>query len=136
MLLLVCWFIKEPKKSVIDSSYEKLDVYRLATSLADDVWKMVHAWTHLEQKTIGLQLIRAVESVGANIAEGAGRGSRADNRRFLFIARGSLYETKHWLRRAWTQDLIAKGDLEVLKPKVDELIPRLNAYLNYVSSQC
>jgi four helix bundle protein len=135
MLWLVCWFIKEPK-AVVDSSYEQLDVYQLATSLADDVWMMVDAWSQLEQKTIGIQLIRSVESVGANIAEGAGRGSRAENRRFLFIARGSLYETKHWLRRAWTQDLIAKRDLDILKPKVDELIPRLNAYLNYVSRQC
>lgn len=121
---------------MVESGYEKLDVYQVATSLADDIWRIVHTWTRFERRTIGIQLVRSVESIGANIAEGAGRGSKADNRRFLFIARGSLYETKHWLRRALERELLAKGDIAVLRPKMDELIPRLNAYLNYVSGSC
>jgi four helix bundle protein len=50
---------------------------------------------------VGKQLIRAADSVGANIAEGDGRGTYADNRRHVRIARGSLNETKHFLRRAY-----------------------------------
>jgi four helix bundle protein len=50
--------------------------------------------------TVGKQMVRAGDSIGANIAEGSGRGSFQDNRRFIRIARGSLYETMHWLRRA------------------------------------
>ena len=51
------------------------------------------------KETIGKQLFKAADSIGANILEGTGRGSFQDNRRFVKIARGSLNETQHWLRR-------------------------------------
>ena len=71
-------------------SFEKLDVYQLAENLADDVWKLVLKWPRLAQDTVGKQLIRACDSIGANIAEGSGKGTYADNRRFVRVARGSL----------------------------------------------
>lgn len=43
------------------------------------------------------QLLRAITSVGANIVEGYGRGSRADYKRFLRIAKGSSLETEYWI---------------------------------------
>jgi len=118
------------------TSFENLVVYQLAAKLSDVVWGVVKEWPRFERETVGRQLVRSADSVGANLAEGAGRGSEADNRRFVHIARGSLYETKHWLRRAWERELLAKSDIAILRPKMDELIPRLNAYLNYVSGQC
>ena len=56
--------------------------------------------------SVGLQLIRSADSVGANIAEAAGRWTPADKRRLLLIARGSLYETEHWVDRARARGLI------------------------------
>ena len=76
--------------------------------------------------------MRAADSIGANIAEGAGRGSFQDNRRCVRIARGSLNETKHWLRRAYSRKLLVDADIDRLKPLVDELAPRLNAYLRSI----
>ena len=56
--------------------------------------------------SVGLQLVRAIDSVGANIAESSGRWHRGEKRQLLIIARGSLYETEHWLGRAEARGLI------------------------------
>lgn len=115
------------------TSFENLEIYQLASRMSDAVWAIVSEWSYFERDTVGKQLVRAMDSVGANLAEGAGRGSKADNRRFVYFARGSLYETKYWLRRAHRRGLLEKEDVETLQPMLDELLPRLNAYLNAVS---
>lgn len=114
------------------SNFENLQVYQLSEQLADAVWDVVQKWSQLAQDTVGKQLIRAADSVGANIAGGSGRGSFQDNRRFARIARGSLYETKHWLRRAYRRRLVSQDAVDSLVPLVEELGPRLNAYLNSI----
>jgi four helix bundle protein len=118
--------------SATRTNFEKLEVYRLSERLADSIWDIVAAWPAFAKDTVGKQIVRAADSVGANISEGVGRGSHADNRRFVRTARGSLNETKHWLRRAYRRKLLTKAEVAALKPIVDELAPRLNAYLNSI----
>ena len=116
------------------TKFQKLDVYKLAEKLADEIWNIVIKWDALAKDTVGKQIIRSADSIGANIAEGDGRGSYQDHRRFIKIARGSLYETKHWLRRAYTRQLLTTTQVEILKPIIDELSPRLNAYLKSIGN--
>ena len=112
--------------------FENLEVYRLSEALADAIWKLVVRWERLAQDTVGKQMIRSADSIGANIAEGTGRGSFGDNRRFVRMARASLYETHHWLRRAYRRELLTPEHTKHLKPILDELRPRLNAYLKSI----
>jgi four helix bundle protein len=112
--------------------FEKLDVYRLSEKLADEIWTTVTAWDRFAKQTIGVQLVRSADSVGANIAEGVGRGSFQDNRRFVRTARGSLNETKHWLRRAHSRHLLTPDTVNRIKPLIDALGPKLNAYLRSI----
>jgi four helix bundle protein len=114
------------------TNFESLRVYQLSETLADQVWVIVVHWNLLARDTVGKQLIRAADSIGANIAEGSGRGTFIDNRRFVRIARGSLNETQHWLRRAYKRDLLKEKEVRGLKSIVDELAPKLNAYLNSI----
>lgn len=116
------------------TNFQKLDVYKLAEKLADEIWNIVIKWDALAKDTVGKQIIRSADSIGANIAEGDERGSYQDHRRFIKIARGSLYETKHWLRRAYTRQLLTTTQVEILKPIIDELSPRLNAYLKSIGN--
>jgi four helix bundle protein len=117
------------------TNFEQLHVYQRAEELADLVWDIVKKWDRFTNATIGQQLVRAADSIGANIAEGCGRGSFADNKRFARIARGSLYETKHWLRRAFRRRLLIAGDVDRIKALLDELLPRLNAYINSIGTK-
>jgi len=82
-------------------NFETLRIYELAETLADMIWNVVREWDSLAKDTVGKQLVRAADSVDANIAEGNGRGTYRDDRQYIRNARGSLYETKHWLRRAY-----------------------------------
>ena len=81
---------------------------------------------------VGRQLVRAADSIGANIAEGFGRGNGPDHKRFIRIARGSICEVKHWLRLAYGRNLLRDEDVGALKPLIDELAPSLNAYLKAI----
>lgn len=117
------------------TNFENLRVYQLSEQLADTIWEIVLQWNALARDTVGKQLVRAVDSVGANIAEGTGRGTYVDNRRFVKIARGSLNETKHWLRRAFMRNLLSARQVNKVRPIIDELAPKLNAYLNSIGRQ-
>jgi len=114
------------------TQFENLRVYQLAEAVADEVWQLVMTWERFARSTVGSQLVRAADSIGANIAEGAGRGTYQDNRRFVRIARGSLNETRHFLRQAYRRKLIGESQTASLKGLLDELAPRLNAYLNAI----
>ena len=114
--------------------FENLKVYQLAEQLADEIWEIVRKWEHLPRNTVGQQIVRSADGIGACIAEGSGRGTPQDNRRFIGIARGSLYETKHWLRRAFKRKLLNKTQTDNLKLIVDNLTPALNGYWRSVSS--
>ena len=116
------------------ADFERLEVYKLSEQLADEVWNIVVGWKTFPRMTVGRQLARAADSIGANIAEGVGRGSFKDNRRFVKSGRGSLYEVKHWIRRAYRRKLLSDDQVQFLKPIMDELAPRLNAYLKSIGN--
>ena len=90
------------------TNFENLRVYNLSEQLSDRIWDIVVGWEYFAKDTVGKQIVRSADSIGANIAEGEGRGSFQDNRRFCRIARGSLQETQHWLRRAFKRNLLTK----------------------------
>jgi len=68
------------------TNFENLEVYKLAERLADEIWSVVLRWDYFARDTVGKQLVRAADSIGANIAEGTGRRSFQDNRRFVRTA--------------------------------------------------
>ena len=117
------------------TNFEKLQVYQLSEKLADSVWNIVITWDSFAKDTVGKQIVRAADSIGANISEGSGRGSPQDNRRFVRIARGSLYETIHWLRRSYLRRLLTQPEVKKLRLLVGELAPKLNAFLRSVDKR-
>lgn len=83
---------------------------------------------------MGKQIVRAADSICAKIAEGRGRYNFPDHRRFVKVARGSLYETINWLRPAYARKLLTSEQVSRVKPFIDELSPKLNAYLKSIGN--
>ena len=117
------------------TGFENLRIYQLAEKIADLTWEIVTKWDYFAKSTVGMQLVNSADSIGANIAEGYGRGSHADNRRFAKISRGSLFEVKHWLRRAYRRKLLSKSKTATLQQLVGELTPKLSAYINSIGKK-
>jgi four helix bundle protein len=114
---------------VTRTNFENLSFYQLSVDLADELWIAVNQWEYFAKDTIGKQMMRAAGSIGANIAEGGGRGSDEDNRRFLRIARGSLYETKHFLKCVERRQLMPETQAKQLLSQVDDIIRIMNSYM-------
>ncbi len=111
-------------KSVTD-----LDVYNLAEILSDMVWYDFDEWPEKAKRTIGYQVIRSSDSIAANISEGYGRYTPADRKQFYRYARGSLEETKTWLRKALRRKVVSAKRGEEYGRIFDELGPKLNAFI-------
>ncbi len=88
------------------SEFRDLVAYQRATEIADYLYEQVARWGAADRWSMGMQLTRAADSVGANIAEATGRWHRQDQRRLLLIARGSLFEAEHWIATAEKRGLL------------------------------
>ena len=111
---------------------EELEVYRLAMDVGERVWVLVAKWDHFAKDTVGKQLVRAVDSVSANLSEGFGRFHYNENKHFVYYSRGSLYETLTWLAKAHSRQLIGDGDFEKLQEDIHALGRKLNAYIKSI----
>ena len=115
------------------SRLEDLEVYKISLEISDKIWDIIILWDNFSRNNVGGQLLRAVDSVGANISEGYGRGSKVDNARFVKIARGSLFEAKHWLTVSHRRKLLSYKELKEILDEIESLLPRLSAYINYLT---
>ncbi len=114
---------------------DKLDVYNLSMELADKIWYLVIEWAQFSRKTIGYQIVRASDSIAANISEGDGRYFYKENRQFCYIARGSLYETKTFLIKAKNRQWISLNDYATISDEIEILLKKLNTYTKYIESK-
>lgn len=119
---------------MVTMAYEPIEErrwYQRAEGLGDSVWELVLPWSWFAKRTAGVQLTRAADSIGANIAEAGGRFHPGDVRNFLYYARGSLRETKFWLRRASNRRLITTEVFAKLDEELEQLSREINQSIAY-----
>lgn len=117
--------MKNEKIILIDD----LAIYQLAIRIGEEVWKIADGWDYWKRETIGKQLVRAADSIEANISEGYGRYTYKDRRWFCYVSRGSLCETRTWLRKAGDRRIIPEETLESISIELKLLHQKLNAYI-------
>ena len=111
-------------------SYEDLLVWQKSMLLAKKVYLSQRGLPKEEVYGLGDQIRRAVVSVPSNIAEGFGRGSDSEFKRFLAIARGSLFEVKTQLQLASELGFLQlESELMQLIDEVGKLIAGLSKTL-------
>ena len=103
-----------------------MDVFKMSEDLSNLIWEIVKQWSYFERDTIGKQLVRAADSISANLAESHGRFHFKDKQNFTYYARGSLEETRSWLRKSYQRRLINSQQNKQLCVILDHLSPKLN----------
>lgn len=90
-------------------SHEDLKVWQESMTLVENVYALTASFPKEEVYGLTSQIRRSAVSVPSNIAEGAGRQSKAEWIRFLFIAQGSLSELDTQLKIAQRLNYIAEA---------------------------
>lgn len=114
---------------------EDLRILKTAEGIADAVWKRVVQWEQFAKDVVGKQMTRAVDSVGANIAESYGRFNYGEKLQFLYYSRGSLFETKYWLNRALVRELMKAEEVKEYATRLSDVARQLNMFANSLKSQ-
>lgn len=120
-------------KNEFNFAFKDLSVWHKAIDFADDLISLSEN-LNTERKHFRLveQLEAAATSVPMNIAEGKGRDSKKEFVRFLYIARGSLYEVVTlsiiFERREW----ISKKDLNKIEKDGHEIASMLKGLINSI----
>ncbi|MFA7571981.1 MAG: four helix bundle protein [Sulfurimonadaceae bacterium] len=107
----------------------KLDIYKLSLNLSKDIWEVYSTLSTDLKYNIGNQVIRSIDSIGANIAEGYGRFHYKDSIKFYYNSRGSLWESKHWVYLLYQRKLINQERYEKMLADLELLGKKLNGFI-------
>ena len=113
-----------------------LKVYQLSRKLSSIAWEIYSKMKMQERIIIGEQFIRAVDSVGANIAEGYFRFHYLDRVRFYYNARASLAEAmEHWLELLSERQMISTEIFNEFKSINKDLQIKLNNFIRLTKDE-
>ncbi len=110
-------------------SWRDLIVWQKAHEAALEIYRVAKCFPAAERFRITDQILRSAVSVPTNIAEAKGRGSAAEFRQFLVIARGSTEETRYLLLLARDLGFIPPALHADLEARYTEISKMLNALL-------
>jgi len=101
--------------------YKKYKVWELGHQVTLEIYKLTQSFPKEETYGIVSQMRRASYSIPANIAEGCGRESDAEFKRFLTIARGSASELEYFTLLAKDLGYIKKNNFSEINDNVDKI---------------
>ncbi len=101
--------------------FRKLAVWRKSHEFALAVYAATTAFPVNETYGLTSQLRRAALSIPANIAEGCGRETNGELRRFLFVASGSASEADYFLLAARDLGMLKSADYETLQAELEQI---------------
>lgn len=113
---------------------EELKVYQVSMEIGAEIYDITSHWPYFDKRTAGVQIVRAADSIAANVSEGYGRYSFKETKLFLYYARGSAHETKTWIVKAKSRNLLTQDKFEVLFSKIDFCIALINGLIKTIGS--
>ena len=119
-------------EAVLSESYRDLIAWQRAMALVTSVYACTEGFPSRETFGLANQLRRAAVSVPSNIAEGKGRRSRREYVHFLYLARGSLFETETQLEIARNLGYLADDEIAGLRDQLSGVARVLNGLIQAI----
>lgn len=114
--------------------YRQLNVWSKSHILVKDLYFATSTFPKEELFGVTSQIRRAVASIPTNIAEGCGRGSDADFRRFIQIAFGSANEVEYLIFLSYELNYIQENNFIEYNNKIIEIKKMLAGMINKISA--
>ena len=116
-------------------AFEELKVYQRALDFSVSV---IDAIDEIETPRKHYRLIEQLEasctSVALNVSEGKGRYSKKEFKQFLYISRGSLYETVTMLQIFIKKEWLGKQLYEKLYSEAEEINKMISGLINSIQN--
>ena len=110
--------------------FRQLQVWSKSHELVKELYKVSESFPKQEMFGLTSQLRRASISVPTNIAEGCGRGSDADFKRFIQIAFASASEVEYLIFLSFELSFIIESDYLILNNQIIEIKKMLAGLIN------
>ena len=116
-------------------NFKDLDVWVKAHALTLDIYAITKTFPREEIFGLTSQLRRASTSIAANLAEGCGRKSDPELRRFVHLARGSASELEYHLLLARDLKFLPEQDFKRMAKACDEISRMQNSLSSSVKGK-
>ena len=110
--------------------YKKYNVWELGHEVTLEIYKLTNTFPKDENFGLTSQMRRASSSIPANIAEGCGRESDAEFKRFLIISQGSAGELEYFTILAKDLEYILEKDFRIIHDRVNKVRRSLNKLIS------
>lgn len=117
------------------TDFTDLVAWQEAARLAADVLVAARCIRGLAGGSAASQMVRAAESIPANLAEGYGRGLSADGARLLRVARASAAELESHLRVAELGGRLPTADVATLVERTRRVRALINGLLRFAAQR-
>jgi four helix bundle protein len=106
--------------------FTEMPVWQLAIEIVEEAYKLTEKLPKREDYALCGQLRKAAVSIAGNIAEGFGRGHKADKINFYYYSRGSANEVRSHLLCGHHVTYFSKEEIDTINDKCKKVVEELN----------
>ncbi len=112
--------------------FEELEVWQKARAYCQTIWALIRKEAFAKDFELKNQINRSSGSAMDNIAEGYERSNNKEFIHFLFIAKGSIGESRSQLQRAFDRGYISQEEFENAFNESLVISKQLGNFINYL----